>query len=71
MSAEIIEQVGLLADKDGADQILSGSFPIPSGCDPYLRDLIGAMRMEDQVRVTGPIPTRISMEEHIKGWQKQ
>jgi hypothetical protein len=71
MLAETIEQVGLLAEKDGTNQILDRSFQILPGCGPYLRDLIEAMWMEDRIRTAGPISTRITLEEHIKGWQKQ
>ena len=71
MNPDILEQVGLLAEKEGADQILNGLFQIPVGCNPYLRDLIEAMRMEERVRAAGPISTRTSLEEHIKGWRKQ
>jgi hypothetical protein len=57
MTDKIIDQAGLLAEKEGADQILYGFFQIPAGCDPYLRDLIKATRMEEQVRAAGPIST--------------
>jgi hypothetical protein len=71
MKQNILDMIGLYAEKEGAEQILSGTFIPPQDCDPYLRDLIDEMRMEDRVRAAGPIPTTISLQEHQQGWKKQ
>jgi hypothetical protein len=71
MQDDILELVGLLAEKEGADQILNGTFEPPIDCDPYLKELMEEMRMDDRTRAAGPIPATISKEEHQSGWKKQ
>jgi hypothetical protein len=71
MTADIFSEVGILAEKEGADQILAGTFVAPPGCNPYLKELIKEMRMEEKTRKAGPIPAMISLEEHQRGWKKQ
>jgi hypothetical protein len=71
MADDIISEIGILAEKEGADQILAGTFVAPLGCDPYLKELIDEMRMEEKTRKAGPIPATLSLEEHQNGWKKQ
>ena len=71
MNPNILEDVGLYAELEGAEQILNGTFVPPEDCDPYLKDFIEELQMEDWVRASGLIPTTISEEEHKRGWKKQ
>ena len=59
------------AEKEGAEQILAGTFEFPASGDPYMKDVVEEMRMEERVRAAGPISTSISREEHNLGWKKQ
>jgi hypothetical protein len=71
MKPNIIASIGIYVEKQGAEQILDGTFNPPQDCDPYLRDLIEEMQMEDRVRAAGFILTNISLAEHQQRWKKQ
>ena len=71
MQPNLIDRIGLYAEKDGAEQILAGTFEFPEDGDPYRKEMVEEMRMEDRVREAGPLPTGISRTEHNNGWKKQ
>jgi hypothetical protein len=64
MSAELLDRIGEVAEEEGAEQILAGTFIPPLGCDPYMQDLIEEMRMDNRARQAGTLPTSISQDEH-------
>jgi hypothetical protein len=71
MAEWITNLVGFAAEKDAAQDILNGTFDLPSDCDPYLRQFLEAARMPDVIRNVGPISTAITIQDHIKGWRRQ
>ena len=71
MQPNLINRIGLYTEKQGAEQILGGTFDFLTDGDPYMQELVSEMRMEDRVRAAGPIPTAISQAEHNQGWKKQ
>jgi hypothetical protein len=72
MQPWILELVGYAAKKPAAQDILEGSFEIPTTFDPHLGILRNALRMPEFVRQAGTtIYTDISLQDHIQGWRRQ
>jgi hypothetical protein len=71
MQEYILDEVGFLAEKEGAQRIMDGTFTPPACCNPYLKELMEEMRMDNRTRAAGPIPSTISLKEHQTGWKRQ
>jgi hypothetical protein len=68
---DILDAIGLYVEEAGAEQVLNGTFVPHPNCNPYLKDPLEEMHMENCIKAVGPIPMTSLKEEHKKGWQKQ
>ena len=71
MKTSLIESVGYNAEKEGGQQILDGTFDIPTVTQKYMIKVIEKRRKPNSVKAKGEIGTDISFEEHVTGWKKQ
>ena len=75
MVSPIIDDLGFLGDTDSVEAILAGHYSPPPGTDPYLQELLRALRMPSSIRQrvaqSRLISTLISQEDHCSGWKKR
>ena len=71
MDPALTDLVGFSAEKDGARDILAGTFECPPNTDPYMRLLLDAMRMPNVVTEAGIIAPLVTLDEHRSGWRKE
>ena len=65
-----VPTIGFNCEKEGAGQILNGTFLPPEGTDYYMRLLIDYLRRPQSGALAGDIEPKITVEEHIQGWSK-
>jgi hypothetical protein len=70
MQPDFVHRVGYLAELQGADDILEGTYIPEEGTDPYAVQFISHLKMEASVRDSPPISKSISTESHQAGWKK-
>ncbi len=67
----LVDQVGLLGDRQAADDILAGTYDPPSELSKYTRLLVNALRMPKSVWDLQPMTTTVTTEENSTAWKKQ
>jgi hypothetical protein len=68
---QLLAEIGILADGPAVPQILLGTYVPPPGTDPYTTLLLQELQMPEAVQTNPMPPTRISTENHQKGWRRQ
>ena len=43
MQQNLLDRIGLYAEKEGAEEILAGTFEFPETGDPYMKDMVQEM----------------------------
>lgn len=67
-SEQIVQRVGYLAEKHGAEQILKGTFDT-RGLSKYMQELISELEEVKTAKNMGRL--NLTLEEHQKSWKKQ
>ena len=71
MESDVTERIGFYAESKAADRILDATEDLEWVKDPYLKMVMEELRKPEIVNQVGDISPEISLEEHIKGWEKQ
>ena len=71
LSSSLLEDIGYLAEKEGADQILQGNYIPPEDTDPYTRALIKELALPEGVELEGNISTVVTPEDNQAAWKAQ
>jgi hypothetical protein len=74
MTDPAVSELGLLGDTKAIELILAGNYQPPLHMDPYLKELLEAMRMPKYIRqylaARGPLKTDILEAENKSAWKK-
>ena len=62
---------GFLADTAAAQAVIDGTYIPPPEMDPYLIELLQAMKMPESIRLRGLLDTSITLDDNRSGWMKQ
>ena len=68
LTEPLLQQVGLLAEKQGAAQILRGTFDCKEQ-DVHTTNFISKLKQPDHV-FTDPLLGTFGLQDHIRGWKK-
>jgi hypothetical protein len=71
MMEPLLSDLGYLADTQAAEEILAGTYTIPSGVDEYTAKLIKELRTPEVIRRNPSIVDYVSTDDHIQGWKQQ
>ncbi len=70
MQPNFVDRVGHIAELQGADEILDGTFTPPLDMDPYAIQFLSHLKMEPEVRNHAPISKAISTASYRASWKK-
>ena len=70
MQPDFVARVGYLAELEGADEILNGTFTPAEDMDPYAVQFLSQLKMEPEVRNHKPISKAISTASYRESWKK-
>jgi hypothetical protein len=71
MVEPLISDLGYLGDTTAAEEILAGTYKIPSGIDQYTVKLINELRTLKVIRNSPLVAGYVSTEDHVYGWKQQ
>ena len=71
MDPAVTEQIGFWGEKEGASQILQGTFNTNHIQDKYLKLLIDQLRSPSKIQSIDTINRNITLDEHIREWRSQ
>jgi hypothetical protein len=70
--APLLDIIGYLMDNNEiAQEVMDGTFIPPEGTDEVAIELLKTLKMEDSVRLLGPLDMSISPDDNQTGWRKQ
>jgi hypothetical protein len=70
--APLLNIMGYLMDNNAiAQQVMDCTFIPPEGTDEVALELLETLKMEDSVRLLGPLDMSISPDDNRTGWRKQ
>jgi hypothetical protein len=70
MTQPLLSDFGYLADTAFTEQILQGTYQVPTDTDKYAALLLKELQKIDSSKIPS-IPTTLTVEEHIDAWKKQ
>jgi hypothetical protein len=70
MVEPLISDLGYLGDTTAAEEILAGTYKIPSGIDQYTVKLINELRTPEVIRNSPLVVGYVSTKDHVYGWKR-
>ena len=70
MQSPLVDSFGYLGIRMDAQAVLHGTYQPSPGTDPYVVMLLEQLQIPTQLRSSPKVPSHITIEEFIQGWQK-